>query len=40
MDSFVGIGPGTHKLSEIGGYLPAGDFLKRLNDVAEKAQKK
>ena len=29
-----------HKLSEIGGYLPAGDFLKRLNDVAEKAQKK
>ena len=28
------------KLSEIGGYLPAGDFLKRLNQIAEQAKKK
>lgn len=28
------------KLSEIGGYLPAGDFLKRLDKVAEQAKKK
>lgn len=28
------------KLSEIGGYLPAGDFLKRLDKVAEQAKQK